>query len=144
MNETGMNPREMALMHTVFRHVPDISEVIVFGSRAKGNYRPHSDVDLALVGVADELLAEAVADALDMLPMPYQFDVKACDAIRYPPLLEHIRRVGVTIYRRDVHATPQAEDREQVVSDALWGLPSAGVGHSPTARQGQTARDGGA
>ncbi|HIJ83463.1 MAG TPA: hypothetical protein HPQ00_04570, partial [Magnetococcales bacterium] len=49
--------------------------------------------------------------------------VKAYDGIRYPPLLEHIRRVGVTIYRREEHGKPQPEDKESVVRDVLWGLP---------------------
>ncbi|MBF0110064.1 MAG: nucleotidyltransferase domain-containing protein [Magnetococcales bacterium] len=103
MTDTGLSVREIALMRTVFRQVPEIREVIVFGSRAKGNFRPHSDVDLALVGMADGLSAEAVAEALDQLPIPYTFDVKAFDGIRYPPLLEHIRRVGVPIYRQEEH-----------------------------------------
>ncbi|MBF0123877.1 MAG: nucleotidyltransferase domain-containing protein [Magnetococcales bacterium] len=102
MSHTGLSDRELALMHTVFRQIPEIREVVVFGSRAKGNYRPQSDVDLALVGVADELKAEAISEALDQLPMPYKFDVKAYDGIRYPPLLEHIHRVGVSIYVREV------------------------------------------
>ncbi|MBF0294977.1 MAG: nucleotidyltransferase domain-containing protein [Magnetococcales bacterium] len=100
MSDIGLSEREMALLHAVFRQVPEIREVIVFGSRAKGNHRPQSDVDLALVGVDDPWKAEAVADALDQLPMPYKFDVKACDGIRHPPLLEHIHRLGVVIYRR--------------------------------------------
>lgn len=121
MGNTGLNDRELALMHAVFRQVPEIREVIVFGSRAKGNYRPQSDVDLALVGVADEFRAEAVAGALDQLPMPYTFDVKACDGIRYPPL-EHIRRVGVTVYQLEKHGAPQPADKEPVVREAIWGF----------------------
>ncbi|MBF0212681.1 MAG: nucleotidyltransferase domain-containing protein [Magnetococcales bacterium] len=114
----------MALLHAVFRYVPEIQEVIVFGSRAKGNFRPHSDVDLALLGVADALRAEAVAEALDQLPFPYKFDVKAYDGIRYPPLLEHIQRVGVSIYRQVEHGESKPEDKEQTVQDAVWGLQS--------------------
>ncbi|MBF0180738.1 MAG: nucleotidyltransferase domain-containing protein [Magnetococcales bacterium] len=127
MKNTGLREREMALLHAVFRQVAEIREVILFGSRAKGNHRPQSDVDLALVGVADPLKAEAVAEALDQLPMPYQFDVKAWDGIRYSPLMEHIRRVGVIIYCREEHGKTQPEDREQVVRDAVWGLGAAAV-----------------
>ncbi len=56
---------------------------------------------LALVGIEDEVLAEAVADELDELPLAYRFDVKARSAITFPPLEEHISRVGITFYRRD-------------------------------------------
>ncbi|MEO5369420.1 MAG: nucleotidyltransferase domain-containing protein [Magnetococcus sp. DMHC-1] len=122
MRDTGLSQRELAWMQAVFRGIPEIRAVVVFGSRAKGNYRPQSDVDLVLVGVADELRAETVADALDQLPMPCKFDVKAGDSIRYPPLLEQIRRVGVTIYQREENGAQQLEDRDPVVLEALWGL----------------------
>ncbi|MCC7264797.1 MAG: nucleotidyltransferase domain-containing protein [Candidatus Latescibacteria bacterium] len=98
--ETGLAPAEVELMREVFRRVPAIREVVLYGSRAKGTHRPESDIDLALVGVEDELEAEAVAEELDGLPLPYRFDVKARSAIRYPPLEEHIARVGITLYQR--------------------------------------------
>lgn len=109
-------------MHAVFRALPEIRAVILFGSRAKGTYTSQSDVDVSLVGVIDDLRAEAVAAALDLLPMPYRFDVKAHDGIRYRPLLDHIQRVGVTFYDRERHGTPTNVDAEPVVVDALWSL----------------------
>ena len=101
MNDTGLTDQELDWMRTEFRRVAGICEVLLFGSRAKGCYRPESDVDLALLGVADDLQAEAVAEALESLPLPYRFDVKAYDGIRHAPLREYIKRVGVSIYRRD-------------------------------------------
>ena len=99
MSDIGLTSSEIELMRSVFRRYPDIVEVILFGSRAKGTHRPQSDIDLALVGVADDLIAEAVAETLEALPMPYRFDVKAHDGIKYQPLLDHIKRVGVSLYR---------------------------------------------
>ncbi|MBF0270901.1 MAG: nucleotidyltransferase domain-containing protein [Magnetococcales bacterium] len=95
---TGLSDQELALMRGVMRQFPQIRAALLFGSRAKGSHRPNSDIDLALVGVGDERLAEAVAEALESLPTPYRFDVKAYDAIRHPPLLEHIRRVGIIVH----------------------------------------------
>ena len=69
----------------------------MFGSRAKGNALPASDVDLALEGLMDVLDAERVASALEELPLPYRFDVKALHTVSNPALLEHIRRVGIRI-----------------------------------------------
>lgn len=51
------------------------------------------------------LLAEAVADALDELPLPYRFDVQAHEAIRHAPLFEHIARAGIAIYDREMDAS---------------------------------------
>jgi len=122
VRDSGLTEREVALMHAVFRAVPRISRVVLFGSRAKGTHRPQSDVDLALIGIADDLQAEAVAEALDLLPMPYRFDVKAYDSIAYRPLLEHIERVGVTLYDRNKNGRPDAMGRKPEVVEALWGL----------------------
>jgi uncharacterized protein len=101
MKDIGLSPQDIDLMRTVFRRFPAISEVALYGSRAKGTYRPESDIDLALIGIDDDLQAEAVADELDELPLPYRFDVKAYGGIKYGPLREHIVRVGVSLYQRD-------------------------------------------
>lgn len=102
MKDIGLTPGDIELMRGVFRRFPTISEVIVYGSRAKGTYRPESDIDLALIGIADNIQAGAVAHELDELPLPYRFDVKAYGGITYPPLQEHIARVGVSLYRSDL------------------------------------------
>lgn len=96
----GLRPDELRCIRAVFRAAPDVTEVRLYGSRANGTSQPGSDIDLALVGVADPLRAEAIAEQLEELPLPYRFDVRAYDAIGYAPLREHIARVGVTLYRR--------------------------------------------
>ncbi len=101
MKDIGLASHEIEMMQEVFRRIPATVEVVLFGSRAKGNFRPESDVDLALVGVDDDLQAEAAADELNELPLPYRFEVKACGTIRHAPLREHIARVGLTLYRRE-------------------------------------------
>jgi uncharacterized protein len=101
MKDVGLAPHEIEMMQAVFRRIPAIAEVVLFGSRAKGNFQPESDIDLALIGVDDDLQAEAVADELNELPLPYRFDVKACGTIQHAPLREHIARVGLTLYRRE-------------------------------------------
>ena len=72
----------------------------MFGSRAKGNYKIGSDVDLAIKG--GRLTYEITARLADCLnedkPLPYFFDVVHYDAIAEPKLKEHIDRVGIDIY----------------------------------------------
>ncbi len=101
MKPIGLSPHEIDLIWRVFRRFPAIQEVRLYGSRAKGTYQPGSDIDLALIGVADAMQAEAVADELNELPLPYRFDVKACGDIKYAPLRERIAHVGVSLYRQD-------------------------------------------
>ena len=101
MKDIGLTPHEIDLIREVFHRFPVIREVALYGSRAKGTLRPESDIDLALIGVDDDVQAEAIADELDELPLPYRFDVKAYSSIKYGPLREHIARVGISLYRSD-------------------------------------------
>jgi predicted nucleotidyltransferase len=73
---------------------PEVSQVKLFGSRAKGCHTPASDIDLALWGV-DALQAESIAAELDELPLPYRFDIKAFESIKQDSLREHIQRRGI-------------------------------------------------
>jgi uncharacterized protein len=96
----GLTPNEVQLICDVLQRHEKITGAILFGSRAKGTFSPESDVDIALLGVKEPLEAQAVASALEELPLPYRFDVLARQAIKYKPLLEHIERVGINIYKR--------------------------------------------
>jgi predicted nucleotidyltransferase len=98
MKTPPLEPREANLLAGVFRAHPEVSEVRLFGSRAKGTHSPESDVDLALWGNVTALKAEAIAAELDELPLPYRFDVIPFDLIKLQPLREHIERVGIRLY----------------------------------------------
>jgi predicted nucleotidyltransferase len=72
----------------------------VYGSRAKGNYKDGSDIDLTLVGGKDLTLhvMNKISNELDDLLLPYTFDLSIFDDISDPDIVEHIRRIGLTIY----------------------------------------------
>ena len=80
--------------------VDEISEVLLFGSRAKGNYKIGSDVDLAIKG--DRVTPTTVLELSDCLneekPLPYFFDVIQYETIDELRLVEHIDRVGIVIF----------------------------------------------
>lgn len=97
----GLALQELSLLLEVFRNPPGLEQVLLYGSRAKGTHRPVSDIDLALTGLDDELAVAALADALDELPLPYRFDVRALDSIRLPALREAIAREGIPVYSCD-------------------------------------------
>ena len=60
-------------------------------------YQP-TNAALVVTGDVEPLRAESIASELDELPLPYRFEVQALAHIRYEPLLEHIKRVGILIY----------------------------------------------
>jgi predicted nucleotidyltransferase len=100
MQQIGLTASEIDSICTVFRRLPDVAAAILYGSRASGTHRSESDIDIAILGIPDDLRAETIAEELDELPLPYRFDVKAYDVITYAPLREHIDRVGITLYRQ--------------------------------------------
>ena len=89
-----LTDRETSLIGSVLNQHPEVSQVKLFGSRAKGCHTPASDIDLALWGV-DALQAESIAAELDELPLPYRFDIKAFESIKQDSLREHIQRRGI-------------------------------------------------
>lgn len=86
----------------VLRDNPMVKEAIIYGSRAKGVHKPGSDIDLVLKG--DALALEdlnRISLALDNLLLPYTIDLSLHHHIDDPGLLDHVERVGKTIFRKE-------------------------------------------
>lgn len=102
MTETapfGLAPNVIDQLRAEFARTPHLQRALVFGSRAKGNYRPGSDIDIALFG--PELTLAELLDLdgrIDDLLLPYQVDLCQVDTLENPDLLEHIQRVGQRLY----------------------------------------------
>jgi len=95
----GLTNDVVAQCQQVFKQFPEITSVIIYGSRVKGNYRPASDIDLTLKGQAlsHDLLLQ-VEMALDDLFLPYKIDLSIYHQLDNPELKEHIDRVGEIFY----------------------------------------------
>ncbi|MBI2266302.1 MAG: nucleotidyltransferase domain-containing protein [Armatimonadetes bacterium] len=99
----GLKDATIQKMHFVLARYPQVEEAILYGSRAKGNYKNGSDIDLTLRGGAELTLnvMYAIIEELDDLLLPYTVDLSILANIRDPDLLAHIERVGVSFYKRD-------------------------------------------
>lgn len=98
----GLKEEQWEMIRKVFANNPRIEKVILYGSRAKGTYKPFSDVDITLVG--DELSTNDLADtvnAVDDLLLPYMFDISLSHKLKSSELLDHIRRKGIVVYHRE-------------------------------------------
>lgn len=98
MDRFGLTELQLNLVFEAIGRFDGISEALVFGSRAMGNYKPGSDVDIAIKGrnVAMELgslLNEA-------LPLPHYFDVVHYDTLESESLLRHIDDEGIVFFTR--------------------------------------------
>lgn len=70
--------------------------------RAKGNFKPGSDIDLTLHGPnLTQNLCNSIAEALDDLLLPYSIDLSVFANLQHPELEAHIQRVGVVFFERD-------------------------------------------
>jgi len=98
--QSGLKPELILKIQTALSHFPAIDSVILYGSRAKGNYRVGSDIDLTIKtqGKVDTNLLFQVIGAIDDLELIYQFDISLFDHISNESLVEHINRVGVSFY----------------------------------------------
>ena len=88
-------------MLRVFVLFEQIEQVVIYGSRAKGNYAPFSDVDITLkgLGLTSEILTKVIMQIDDLL-LPYNFDISIYQNIKNPDVIAHIDRVGEILYSK--------------------------------------------
>lgn len=92
----GLKSSEIASIQNVLKLFPKLKKTLLYGSRAKGNYRPGSDIDLCLFGQKlDYTDLVAIESALDDLLLPYTIDLSIYHIIENPGLIEHINTVGI-------------------------------------------------
>lgn len=100
-NSFGLRPGILEQLNALFKSYKEIDTVVLYGSRAKGNYRPGSDIDITIKGehFKDGLVGK-LAEEIDDLLLPYSFDISSWTQIDNPELLAHIDRVGIVIYQK--------------------------------------------
>ena len=102
MNDFGLPEQDIDLITSVFETFPEIMEAYIFGSRAKGNYKKGSDVDIALKGenLTLQLISTISYSLNEETNLPYKFDILNFHSIKNSELTDHINRVGVCIFSR--------------------------------------------
>jgi predicted nucleotidyltransferase len=97
----GLKRTLIEQINRVIGAYPEIERVVLYGSRAKGNYKPSSDIDLALIGdQLTELRLLELETRLDDLLLPYKLDLCRFHTLQNPSLIEHINRVGQEFFTR--------------------------------------------
>jgi uncharacterized protein len=101
----GLSEATIEKICTVLARYPQVETAVLYGSRAKGNYKPGSDIDLTLYGDEDltlRVLLRLMSEIDDLL-LPYTIDLSIFHTIDDPDLIDHIeRRVGIPFYQREV------------------------------------------
>jgi len=93
----GISRNAFDRIKAVLFSMQGVEQVILYGSRAKGNYREGSDIDLTVKGnlTFDDLVKMSVN--LDNLNIPWKIDLSLYRQIENKDLLDHIDRVGIAL-----------------------------------------------
>ncbi|MBT3394302.1 MAG: nucleotidyltransferase domain-containing protein [Waddliaceae bacterium] len=96
----GLDDNTVEQIHAIFTRYPKIERVIIYGSRAKGNFKKGSDIDLTIQGKGLTLaVLNKIELELDDLYLPYTFDLSIYAQISDPDLIEHIDTIGLDFYK---------------------------------------------
>ncbi|GAB2983395.1 nucleotidyltransferase domain-containing protein [Mucilaginibacter puniceus] len=83
----------------ILKEFPEVEAALIYGSRAKGNFTPSSDIDMVLKGDNIDLrILNRIILKLDDMLLPYKIDLSIYGHITNNDLLSHIDRIGQTIY----------------------------------------------
>jgi uncharacterized protein len=97
----GLKKDTINKINAVFASHPDVEEVVIYGSRAKGSEKQSSDIDLTVKGNNLSLSSlNRIAAEIDDLLLPYTIDLSVYNQINNEDLLEHIERVGKIFYKK--------------------------------------------
>ncbi len=100
MPDFGLDDKTIQTINNFFASIPEISEVRIFGSRAKGNFKPSSDIDFAVYGKITPKLLRHITFELEELPTPYCFDVVDYNDINNENLKKSIDENSKLFFKR--------------------------------------------
>ncbi|MFE7149808.1 nucleotidyltransferase domain-containing protein [Heyndrickxia sporothermodurans] len=98
----GLLDRDFEYIQRAMENLKEIDKAIIFGSRALGNYKKGSDVDIAISGknVTSKTLYQLDDLLNEEFPLPYFFDIVQYEEINNENLKNHIDTFGREIYRK--------------------------------------------
>lgn len=94
---TGLTKKDRDYITNMVQKFPEIEKAILFGSRAIGNHKDGSDVDLTILGenITNQTVLRLRYLLNEELPLPYFFDVVHYETIINEKLKQHIEKYGV-------------------------------------------------
>lgn len=99
----GLTNQQLYLISGILKNHSSVQKAVLFGSRAKGNYSETSDIDIALWGsngVLDRRVLLMIKGDFDESNITVSVDFQDFNQISNTDLIEHIKRIGITIYQK--------------------------------------------
>lgn len=111
----GLKPHTINAIRSIFEKYADVEKAILYGSRAKGNYRTGSDIDITLEGKDLDLTTlQKIETDLDDLLLPYKIDLSLLRQIQNAALMAHIKRVGMEFYAKSMLSSSKEENKKNI------------------------------
>ena len=100
----GISEKSFKKIIDTLTKFPEIRKAIIFGSRALGNAKAGSDIDIALEGekITDEIVRKVKVILNERENIPYFVDVVNLNTIKNDELREHINKFGKDFFVRKV------------------------------------------
>jgi len=95
--------KSFTLIRESLAEFPEIEKAVIFGSRAMGNYKKGSDIDIVICGenVNHNTTSRLHGKLNEELPVPYFVDIINYNSINLKELKEHIENSGKIIYEKN-------------------------------------------
>lgn len=111
------------------------TRVVLFGSRARGDHRPRSDMDIAFYGTDTGYLA--FAESMEQLPTLLEFDCVHITDHTSPDLIHNIQKEGIPLMSRAAEKTAQLQSAVSRLKEAIVEYEQT---HSQAVRDGAIQR----
>ena len=99
MTNHGLMDEDLETIRAVLADFSDeITKVDLFGSRATGNYRRNSDVDLVVHGSVRDTTIDRLWTLFNESNLPFSVDVASYDSMTNRPLKKHVDAVGKRLF----------------------------------------------
>jgi len=99
----GLKEETIISINQAIEKIQTIEKVVLYGSRAKGNYKTGSDIDITLLGenLTLDNSVYPLMDEIEELYLPYTFDISIFKYIDNKNLINHINRIGKIFYEKE-------------------------------------------
>lgn len=101
MQQFGLTDKQQQIIKDILMRYPEVEQAVIYGSRAKGNFREGSDIDLTLKGKQlNQAILSNIWLELDDSYSPYLFDLSIYQNLTNPQLIESIDQTGKIFYQK--------------------------------------------
>lgn len=108
----GLLKQDIEYILTALNRFEEIEKAFIFGSRAIGNYKRGSDIDIAISG--EKITPKTIYQLSELLneeyPLPYYFDIIHYEKVKNEKLVEHIKTYGKELYRQQQNVNEEIQD----------------------------------